>query len=364
MSGAAFFIWFQVLILGRVVCGGIVWVVMLLELDFDEINASICTGYKFLEFSFPWRKSVLHVSLLLSLLVVRASNLPVLSLKKGGGEVFKGYCFSCALKAVGEFLLWLLGGCPLFSTSVVCGWFCSAFMLLELDLDEINGSICIRYKFWEFSFPWRHSVLHVTSLPSSLVIHVHSHGILSALFLCATLVTLPVKSANPKPGKRRRASINGEEASNLPVLSLKKGGGEVFKGYCFSCALKAVGEILLLAFGRVSVILNKMVESLDFVLPLLISIKNARILYTFRAVAVAFTYCQVLSFPSSCFIDRVRVPSCFLHLVPDFQVLNLGSLVCGWYCLGCYFVRIGRKYLHWVQVLGIFLSMEKISFAR
>ncbi|KAK6786825.1 hypothetical protein RDI58_015350 [Solanum bulbocastanum] len=43
-------------------------------------------------------------------------------------------------------------------------------MLLELDLDEINGSICIGYKFWEFSFPWKHSVLLVTSLPSSLVI--------------------------------------------------------------------------------------------------------------------------------------------------------------------------------------------------
>uniref|UniRef100_M1BCJ6 Transmembrane protein n=1 Tax=Solanum tuberosum TaxID=4113 RepID=M1BCJ6_SOLTU len=52
-------------------CGGIVLVVMLLELDFDEIDASICTGYKFLEFSITWRKSVLHVSLLLSLLVVR-----------------------------------------------------------------------------------------------------------------------------------------------------------------------------------------------------------------------------------------------------------------------------------------------------
>ncbi|WMV34099.1 hypothetical protein MTR67_027484 [Solanum verrucosum] len=50
---------------------GIVWAVMLLELDFDEIDANICTVYKFWEFSFPWRNSVLHVTLLPSSLVVR-----------------------------------------------------------------------------------------------------------------------------------------------------------------------------------------------------------------------------------------------------------------------------------------------------
>ncbi|KAG5600814.1 hypothetical protein H5410_032184 [Solanum commersonii] len=92
----------MVLILSSVGVVCIVWAVILLELDFDEIDGSICTGYKFWEFSFPWRNSVLHVTLFPSLLV--CLNSTTSKPLKGGGEVFKECCFSCALKAVGHFL--------------------------------------------------------------------------------------------------------------------------------------------------------------------------------------------------------------------------------------------------------------------
>ncbi|WMV34092.1 hypothetical protein MTR67_027477 [Solanum verrucosum] len=72
----------EVLILGRVVCGGIVLVVMLLELDFDEIDASICTGYSSHSFGILGALFLCE-----TLLTPPVKSQPVPSSEKGGGQV-------------------------------------------------------------------------------------------------------------------------------------------------------------------------------------------------------------------------------------------------------------------------------------
>uniref|UniRef100_K4C628 Uncharacterized protein n=1 Tax=Solanum lycopersicum TaxID=4081 RepID=K4C628_SOLLC len=90
--------------------------------------------------------------------------------------------------------------------------------------------------------------------------------------------------------KRRRASINCLEASNLPVLSLEKRGGSVFKGYCFSCALKVVGVFLLRALGTVSFILNKIM--LTKVLVRVLGIWTSQVPHGFHHTTLSVEKCN------------------------------------------------------------------------